>query len=425
MACAVVTACLLLLSTTTLYDLGYLYLSEAAPAAVKIHPATYAAAVLLVVTALQRGTIVGQLDRWFREVPDLVVYLGLCVVVFLYGQLVLGTAASHIADTFVAPGLVLLLFRDLRGTSVVRLRRVVDVVFAANAVIAIAEYVTQHMLTTPLVTIFFGAEADTSWRSQALFGHPLTNGLLIAVYLALSIAPRASFPMDLPRLGLVALNLMALPCFGARVSLVVALGMVGLLVAGRVWRLARGEGVAILALAGAAAVACIGTGLLFAAAQSGILDPLLERYLDDQGSGMTRLVALDQVAATSWTGLLFGDIAREQAQLNAFFGNAVGIEISWLAILLTYGLPMTGLLLAATALLVRRMMLDCGTRVLWAAGAFLAIDLSAMGIGAKGTALSVLVMLCYLFSDPFRPAARSAAPSSTGWLEPYRPVLGG
>ncbi len=390
---------LLGLSMVVLYDLGYMYIAETGSAYERLHPTTYLVVLAFGVLLLKDGHPGLKIDRWISEVPDVILYLVLTSTVFVYGQIVVGTYASHIIDTFIAPGIVVLLLRELAGPDRLVLRRIVDGFFAVNALIAIAEYATKSMVTTPIIEMFWGPDAGGSWRSQGLFGHPLVNGILVALYIVFNLAPKASFALTPMRMVIVVLNLVALPCFGARVATVVTLVFLAIFLVVRFAQLTRGEGVSLMALALLACVVSVLPAVVLIAVQTGYLDPLIDRFVNDQGSGDSRFIAFEMFAMTDWQSIIFGDIDRQQMRINRFFGIEIGIEISWISLILTYGVIMTGLLMLAMIVLARRLVIDCGRRVLWPVAAFFLIDVSAMGIGAKGTGVSILVLLAYVFAD--------------------------
>jgi len=87
--------------------------------------------------------------------------------------------------------------------------------------------------------------------------------------------------------------------------------------------------------------------LLYTAYLTGLLDPVLSRIEDDKGSASTRLIAIEIMLDTSLLNLLFGDIDRSLAAKVLLYGSRYGIEIGWIALLLTYGALLSGFLLYA------------------------------------------------------------------------------
>ena len=127
---------------------------------------------------------------------------------------------------------------------------------------------------------------------------------------------------------------------------------------------------------------------------------MLSRLEDDQGSASTRLIAIELMLDTFWLNLLLGDIDRSLSAKVLLFGSRYGIEIGWIALLLTYGAVLSGLLLYALYCCLQQLYQRLSPLLLFAwLYAFIAWS-SGTGISGKTIMLSAaLVMTVLLFCD--------------------------
>ena len=98
--------------------------------------------------------------------------------------------------------------------------------------------------------------------------------------------------------------------------------------------------------------------------QLGLFDTVLERIADDQGSAMSRAIALDIVSNTPtdklWLGLSTGDLRALALRQQEF--DLIAIEISWANFLLSSGIVFTVPLFAAYSLFLVPISATAGLR---------------------------------------------------------------
>jgi hypothetical protein len=278
-------------------------------------------------------------------------------------------------------------------------------IFAANALLALVELATKWQLT-PLV--LDGVLIDDP-RSTALFGHPLENASTTGLYIiALAVGGGRDLPRPL-RLAQMGLQLAAMIPFGGRAASVALLAVLAILLARQVAH----------ALAGArfrpgdAALVVILVPLLVAGAiiayDQGFFDILLARFVEDNGSARTRLTMFTMFQHFPWSDLLFGPDQKLLRSLMWTEGTEYGIESFPLALMLTYGIVPTLLLLAGLAVFLVDIVLRTRGRAAWPVLFFLAVAVTSLSIGAKTLGLGQLVALCLILlrSAPVTSPARA------------------
>ncbi len=388
------TALLVGVSGGLLWVVGLNYDGLTGSAAAKIHPATYLAVALFGWMLLRAGNpvvpVAQALDR--RPASVLLAFCGVLLLALIAVRGGNGLAGS--IDTFVLAGLLPILLMDRDGAILARLETVFHLVMVANALLGLYELASGQR--------FFPFRLDGSafeWdtRSAALQGHPLSNATVTACYILALAAGGGRFGPAL-RLGMIALQLVALVTFGGRSATVITLilgGAVGLVAFGRVLRSGRIPLIGAACACFALTLVPIAVGVLTAL---GFFDILLNRFSSDGGSAQARVDMLSVFEAIPFRDLLLGPDLIHVTSLRRIYGLEWGIENSILSSLLYNGAVMTTILVVAVALYLAEVARGCRRGVWLPILAFVILVNTFEGLAGKTTLLAKFaLMLIVLF----------------------------
>ncbi|MFV0282118.1 MAG: VpsF family polysaccharide biosynthesis protein [Rhodoblastus sp.] len=381
-------------SAMALTALGVAYDQAGGSALQKFHPATYIACLALAVRFVARSDPFGWLTRQAEHFPGVTYFVATWIVMVAFGSFVQHEPISPIIDTFLCTVAFLVLYADADERMRATMRLALHAFMFVNACLGVMEHVGQFRLT-PYVT--GGNVILHDFRSTALLGHPLINASTTAAYALILIygGDRAvKWPL---RLFLIGLQTVAMVAFGGRTAIVLfaVLGGARLLRPGL--ELLGGRRFDMRAALAFALSAPILIGAVVVAVQSGALDGLLERFVDDKGSAEARVLIFNLFDYFSWDELLFGPDQVRLATIENTLGIQYGIENSWFGFLFGYGLFMTLFFMAAFAALLW----DIWRRALpgaWSLFFYILVLLSsAAGIAVKTNLFNQFVVLLLVF----------------------------
>ena len=201
-----------LLLSSWLLDSWYPYSAEGGQPYYKIHPGSLLAFLAVAILAFVKGVPTLLRDLWQTQRAT-VIYMASVVLVSAVSTLFHGVSgAAYLIDTFLAAGCYPILLGFIDAGQALRIATLVLAVVGVNSGLAIAEYAGGfHLLPQPYSYGFF--------RASALFGHPLTNGLLTATSMFAALA----VPWGVQsKAGYMAMLLLSLFAFGARGALLVS-----------------------------------------------------------------------------------------------------------------------------------------------------------------------------------------------------------
>ena len=381
------------LSAPLLWLNGYGWVGDSGPTWQKVHPSTYLGVATLVLISMRRL----KMGRPFLpQDRTLTLYCGAIAVVEIYGTAILHLPSANLIDTFLLPAMMLVILAHFSFGQLRTLSRMLDAVFVANAGMGAFEFVTRTHLTPPVDLVFLGVQGDTDWRAQGLFGHPIIGSLLISMYVIVNLAPGAR-PLTPSRSVLVMLNLIALLFFGGRASSVLLGLFLAALFVTHASKAFRRGGVSAKALASILFASMLVLVAFYLSFRGLASSQFMDRFYSDNGSAVSRVVALEVINMSSAAELLFGDFHQALASKQEALGIEVGIEISWLSMMLHYGFLATLLLLAAYVGLLRRIARDAAPIGKWVVAFFAMSDLGSVGISAKNPALAMMVCVVYAY----------------------------
>lgn len=404
-------AALFSLSGNVLYQAGIFYDSPGGNPLHKIHPSFYLLLLALASWTLYQGGV--QQLYYLFTVRSHLLLIGAATCLLLH-DVVLGRPLSSAIVSYVSAALFVLLLKALSPARLLQLKSLLLLLLSANALVGIYEYASGGLIAPLVLTDAASGEViDTSeWgqiRSAGLLGHPLTSTMLSGFYLVCYVA-RALFARVGVFESLTALLLLtALPLFGGRGAILAAVIVIVLLLLLKALQSIQRRVLTQRALL-YLLLSCLLLPLLFYLAYSiGLLEPVLSRLEDDQGSASTRLIAIELMLDTSWFNLLVGDIDRSLSGKVLLSGSRYGIEIGWIALILTYGGMLTALLLYTIYCCLKPLYQRLSPLLLFAwLYAFIAWS-SGTGISGKTIMLSAaLIMTLLLFCDlSSQPAGKS------------------
>ena len=316
--CALAAVCAeLCISANLLTVLGLPYVTDGGALPFKLHPGTD-----LLLAATLAGLAAGP-AAWVNGLePTLVMFFAAMAGCILSIALLTGPGNLIVLlDTFLPAGLLAAALGRMRQRTLGRLRLAMQLLLAANAVLALIERAMQATLIPLYLNDAAYRAAVADFRPTALFDHPLTGAMMMMM--ALALAPgsgRWRWPYQ-------ALAWAALVAFGGRMALGVTLLGVAAGAAHRIWRLllARdGRLTWALLAAGLGAGGC--AAVLVIALAAGLGDRLVAHMYWDQ-SAQVRLAQWQILGQMDVWQALFG-VPREDLlrMLNAL-RLGTGVEV--------------------------------------------------------------------------------------------------
>jgi hypothetical protein len=392
------------LPTGVLDILGWEYSSEGGSILTKIHPTTYLLG-LLAICGFFAGRSPTERKEHARGIAAVytvcaVSAVGLWILVARLGGGDIANISAPIV-TFITPALLLPALFSFGTHERERLAATIRLLFVANSLVALVEQQVGHRFIPTFLDAF-----PNEWRSGALFGHPLSNAFLTGTML-LYLATAHNAGRLSQRLPELLLHSVAMFCFGGRASLIMLpiVLLIGSLIGNRrhaanSWSLA---------------FTVLGFAIAICATPIPFVQSALQRFTADGGSAMTRLAAIRMMEGLDPSSLLFGIDLASRNFLMRINNTPLGIEISWLALTLTYGLIATAFL--AVGLLVAFWGLskngDKSAPVM--AFYFFLVTAMSLSIGSKTLMIAQAITLIYILASRPKRAGNGAdlAPVST------------
>ena len=417
---------LFLISPVTLEAHGIGYVDAGGGLLSKLHPATFIASVALACRILAAPAPARAGLRLFTSEGGVVLLLVAVGAALVFAVVAAKTPFTPLIDTFVLPIIVFILLRDLDERWMTRLAFLVAAILFANAALAMLEFLRGFHLVhiePPPDTSFDPTRGDKTfdwrtalsedWRATAIFGHPLSNGVITGCAILCLAAPGSSWLPLLLRAALTLLMLASMFAFGARAALVLS-------VCFATWLSVQQLAEAIVAnrrfTPRGIAYALVATGLAVGVAavvmQTGFFDKTLARFSQDAGSASTRVTMFSLFGPLTATDILLGPDKNVVATLQRMYGLEFGIESSWIGLILVYGVIISAIIMLALLAFSSSLVKRCGRgTMLVLAFYFILVSASASLSGKTITfAMTVVLILVFLRKDerrrPLWPAAR-------------------
>lgn len=387
---------------------GWPYSLAGSAVPLKIHPGSYlilsAFAVLLT-----RDNPIFVLGRLASRQPADFGYLVTMVGLILYTIARFGTAGSaFLVDLHVIPALAGLLLGRMRPGRLRFLFVLAVALLTLNAFIGIIEYATRSRLVP--FTVDGKPVLELHFRSTSLLGFPLQNALMTSVAL-LSLPVLRDRPRFLAAAGLI-LAVAFIP-FGGRSALATT-ALIGALVI-PVWALRHlaGRNYGYGQLLGGLLVGLMALGAIALALTLGSDTRAFSGLRWDE-SANTRIIGLRILDTLTPLDVVFGigpQQILERSKVLADYYGIIGLENSWLQLMLIFGLLGLLFMLAALFTWLREMLRGGPPSAYVATLAYLVIASTNNTLAAKDSSLLFLVVLvmgarAYVGAPAGHPGAR-------------------
>ncbi|WP_430910193.1 VpsF family polysaccharide biosynthesis protein [Methylobacterium sp. sgz302541] len=391
-----------------LWTIGLNYEGLTGSAPQKIHPSTYLAVLLLGWVMLRAGNPVAYAARAVRTHPASVLIAACGVVLLLLIAARGGAGLAGSIDTFVLPGLVIVLMADRDAPTMRRLEWLVHAVMLANAVLGLVELASGQRFFPFRLD---GQVFETDTRSAALQGHPLANATMTACYVLMLVTGGGTLS-PVKRIAMIGVQLVALVTFGGRSATVIALvfgaayAFIPLhrtLISGRIPILGAAALVFLVTLVP------IGIGAL---AATGFFDALMARFVSDGGSAAARVGMFSIFDRLTLGDIVVGPDLQLVESLRRIEGLEWGIENPIIHNVLYHGAFMTGVEIVAITLFLREVAKACRPGLALPIIAFVILVNGFESLGGKTTMLAKFaLMLLVLYRPAVESRIRAAASS--------------
>jgi len=390
-----VLICVFALSDGALFTLSIDYTAPTGSMFEKIHPAVYLLSFIVALRLLRSN---------YRRAAStasvllmLTAFLVLQVLVVVRSDLT-GGEQSAIIVTFLCSALAGICINGSGPGSMTWLRAPLATFFTINSLVGIIEVVTGERLFPFIIS---GAEKVGDPRATAFMGHPLINSCITGCFLILLY-----FRRDIRfRHAILAINAGGLIAFGGRTAVVMILvililDIVTFQLGSSTVRAQTNRMIGMFALAAAAIFA------LIAFSSSSPVELFTDRFFNDDGSANQRISAfamLEELTLDEW---LIGASGMRTDWLKTYYASKSGIEISWVALLITYGLPSSALLFVAVAWVIRDAVRSHGPIGAYLFIYFLLLVSASLSIGTKTLLLTQFMFLMAIYRPPVAQAPK-------------------
>ena len=180
-----IVAMMFTLSGSVLWDLGLNYSGITGAAASKIHPATYLAFATIGFLILARRNPASFFVILVTRHPGALVFL---IAIALLGCFIVIDQRRGIAtvfDTYLLAVMLSLILTELDARQLGRVEKLIHILLAANALLALVEYLIDHRIFPHR---FEGVALEWDGRSTGLLGHPLENAQITGTYIMILVA---------------------------------------------------------------------------------------------------------------------------------------------------------------------------------------------------------------------------------------------
>lgn len=306
----------------------------------KLHPATYLSFLAFGLLLLRKSDPVGEINRMFSESKLILLYLA-CWFFLLVQMFALERPFTVIIDTFLLPVVLCLVIWRLSPVQRKPLIWAVHLTILLNVCVGYYEYFSGHrLIPLTLGNVLVIGE----WRSSAFLGHPLTASGLVSGYILTLILRPALCPSIVLRIPLIAFCLGSLMAFGGRTALVTVLVVMGILGLLEAILIVRGKRVSLPTVIGTICLLFVAAVGISAAFDLGTFDKMLLRFSSDKGSALARFATFDLLSHFDWHELVLGPNPTRVNALQAQLGLNYGIENFWISCIVQFGIIHTFLL---------------------------------------------------------------------------------
>lgn len=387
-----------LFNSAVLELLGWHYLSANASNFTKIHPSSY-------IFLIGAGLVLFSVDRraWTLATSPRFLLFGAASLILLLRSAVIALAGvtggevSAVIVTFLTPALILLCFEGVEPADLRKLQLPVRIYFVVNSVMAIGERLIGHRFIPSVLDL---TQDD---RASALVGHPLNGSLLTGLLITYLVTARRAEASVASRLPEIVLHAAAMFAFGGRSALVFTpVVLVLSAVLGR-----QRQGLARLSsLQRALPLLIVAIGVVLIFLPIPFVDQTLDRFTQDAHSSETRNSAVLMIDMLSPQELLGGVDSNRRTILMGFFHSNYGIELAWVALMITYGLVATLPMAVALPFLMIRTAQRLDRSAFYMTILFLVATAGALSFGVKSLGISMAFVMMLTLCQPLPRTSR-------------------
>ncbi|TPN76684.1 hypothetical protein FJ987_12280 [Mesorhizobium sp. CU2] len=397
-----------------LWLVGYNYDGLQGSALTKIHPSTYLLVLVFAWRSCTFGNPVGYVVHVTNRRPATTLMAVIAIVLLVVVIVRQRPGMAGMIDTFLAPALLVLMVSEDDERTFARLQVVIHAVMTVNALLALFEFATKHLV---FPYRFDGAVFVADLRSTALQGHPLSNATVTAIYVLALLSGSRTLSTPL-RLALVGLQFCALVAFGGRSAMVLAvlLGGVYMLVHG--FAQLRTGRVNLLAAALVIMACALLPVAIALAGYYGFFDALLGRFISDSGSANARVEMFDLFNQLELRDIIVGPDIDILESIRRISGLEQGIENPIIRMTLYQGAFFTLLIFVGFALFMHEVARRCCPGIWLPMLGWLILINTSESLASKTTLMTKFVVMALAL---YRPAMVSGgAPGAAGNRLPSR-----
>ncbi|MCE3271490.1 MAG: hypothetical protein K0S57_1887 [Ramlibacter sp.] len=388
----VVTVGSLLVSPNLLFALGIGYSEAEGSQYLKIHPATYLVALLWLGCTFFRVKNRAQIIS--NRTLTIFIAGGFALVAYC---VLMRFSVSIVVVSLLTPLLVLHVAQRLSDRSRWSIYWTLRLVILANSIVGIYEILIKD---TVLPRVAAGVLIETEQRAIGLVGHALPSsmlaGLSILYLIHRVIYSPAKQASRIATIGEMVIHMAALVAFGGRLVIVAtALLVVWIVLFGsQSYKVSRGVIVRRILLF----LIFIGSAWFLASAE--FAQSTIARFLGEQGAAAStesRLAPFLIVTTLDPSEWLWGINASRRIQLMELFDTNFGIEITWIAWVLSFGVIWAALATWTLAVLLFKILRRWPTPNKYLVALFLLGISGSQGLGGKTMLLSwfFLMLITY------------------------------
>jgi hypothetical protein len=387
---------LITLSNDILLLVNYPYADPTSSSVYKLHPVLYFSFIsILFLIFFKRNIAIKEL---FFNKKFFYLYL-IVLILFCYVIFILHQPLAPVVMTWLCPIFLLSLYFQCSNEQKVIISRACLVFITINSLIGIYEYVlSEHLIPKSYFSAVEGELLDVSewgfYRSVALYGHPLSATMISALVTIALIIKSKSVELSTLEKTCLLLTISSLPTFGGRASIAIALLILSVFFFRNMSVVFR-KGISKRTFILICIIIYILPLVLYGAYELGLFDKLLERIADDNGSAETRLVALKLMLDTPLLNFIFGDFDKTLFYRLINSGSIYGIEVSWIGLILVYGLIITIIILCFLYKVFNIVMLNTDNDFIYLFIGFLMMISSGTGLSTKSLALSQFLLVAF------------------------------
>jgi len=303
----------------------------------KLHPCTIMAMLAFFVDIVGRSHPFRRIAAIVIGFPAAMYFIAMWMLLIAHGLINQQAQLTALIEPYALSLVALFMIDEIGEKDRNFIRLFLHTAILINAFVGIVEYVTHQRLFPYVIG---GVEVEGDYRSTALLGHPLLNASTTGAYiLCLVMGGDARLPAMF-RVFALLLAGFGMIAFGGRTAIAAASVVIALLALRRFAAILLGARVDLRHALAALIVTPLLLGAIAGAAQAGAFDAFVARYVDDNGSGEARMIALQLFDMFDLGDLLVGprpDLVNSDLK---FLGIEIGIENTWLALLFQNGVWM-------------------------------------------------------------------------------------